>query len=515
MQQISQSSQPDDQAYLHLQKKGIEINIEGQRKCTVGYPLESSTARNNPYEGIYTTWEWDGEKLKVNNDRYGIKPLFYLLHENEIIISSSIVPILRSGIQLIPDYPGLSVFLRLGYFVGNDTPFRDVKLLPPNSTLYWTNGKLSIESGNIDGCFQNQSVKSYEEALEGYRYYFSAAIRKRSPENEEFILPLSGGRDSRHILFELYHQGFRPERCVTLQYRPPATNEDERIARLICDRLHLNHDIVEHPKSWFDAVFADLSQTNYCGGGHSWVLPLLEYYVNRGQNTLYDGLAGDVISTGHTLNRKKVELFLERDYDNLAVELLNEASYEAFNRIALKSDFYREISFDAAVEHLKAEIIKHENCNNPALSYTFWNRTRRAVASIPYSIFSSIQKVHCPFIDHDFFDFCTGIPNYITMGTDFHDDVIRTSYPCLADIPYENKSKKSIYDRNSRRYYRKSVIDFTNYVFRRGFGKSTLINETYLARQVIKDLLTNSREQPWYLRRALYLYELEKQFTNV
>ncbi|MFC6669010.1 hypothetical protein [Marinobacterium aestuariivivens] len=510
MQTDIQFKQPNEQAYLHLRRKGIEIDVEGQRQRTVGFPIESSTARNNPYEGIYAKWEWDGEKLKASNDRYGIKPLFYLLHDNGIMISSSMVPILESGVHLIPDYAGLSVFLRLGYFVGNDTPFRGVKLLPPNSTLHWTNGKLNIESGNIDGCFQNQTVKSYEDALDGYRYYFSAAIRKRSPENEKFILPLSGGRDSRHILFELYQQGFRPERCVTLQYRPPATNEDERIARLICDRLQLDHDIVEYPKSWFDVVFSELSKTNYCGGGHSWILPLLEYYKNRGQNTLYDGLAGDVLSTGHTLNSRKLKLFLNGDYDDLAVELLNEAAYEEFNRSALKPSFYRDVSFDAAVEHLKTEFIKHENCNNPALSYTFWNRTRRAVASIPYSIFSPMQKVHCPFIDHEFFDFCTGIPDHITMGTDFHDDVIRTSYPRLADIPYENKSKKAIYDRDARRYYRRSVIAFSNYIFQRGFCKSAFLKETFLTRHIIKDLLTHSREQPWYLRRALYLYELEK-----
>ncbi len=205
---------------------------------------------------------------------------------------------------------------------------------------------------------------------------------------------------------------------------------------------------------------------------------------------------------------------LHRDYDNLAVEILNEASYEALNRSSLKSDFYQELSFDSAVEHLKNEMIKHENCDNPALSYTFWNRTRRAIASIPHSILSPVQKVHCPFLDHDFFDFCTGIPAHITIGKDFHDDIIRKSYPSQADIPYENKSKKAIYDRDARRYYRKSVIDFTNYIFRRGFGKSNLLKETYLARQIIKDLLTNSREQPWYLRRAIYLYELENQLKK-
>jgi hypothetical protein len=163
----------------------------------------------------------------------------------------------------------------------------------------------------------------------------------------------------------------------------------------------------------------------------------------------------------------------------------------------------------AAVEHLKAELIKHENCHNPALSYTFWNRTRRAVASIPYSILSPVEKVHCPFIDHDFFDFCTGIPEHIIMGKDFHDDVIRISYPQLASIPYENNTLKATYDMKARSYYRRSVVEFSNYIFQRGFGKSDILKEAFLARHIIKDLLTYSREQPWYLRRALYLYELE------
>jgi hypothetical protein len=101
------------------------------------------------------------------------------------------------------------------------------------------------------------------------------------------------------------------------------------------------------------------------------------------------------------------------------------------------------------------------------------------------------------------------------MDTKFHDEVIRTSYPHLADIPYENKSLKAIYDTGARRYYRRSVIAFSKYIFQRGIGKSAFLKETFLARQIIKDLLTDSREQPWYLRRALYLYELEKQLKNV
>ena len=73
-------------------------------------------------------------------------------------------------------------------------------------------------------------------AIRGYIDLVRQAIRRRLP-TAPFVLPLSGGRDSRHLLYELIDAGCPPARCVTVRHFPPRGNEDEEIARLLCERV--------------------------------------------------------------------------------------------------------------------------------------------------------------------------------------------------------------------------------------------------------------------------------------
>src|SRR5437764_1467547 len=72
--------------------------------------------------GIKASWFWDGARLVARNDRYGFSPLFYFEHEGEFCISPSLVKLVEQDAPLEFDDPGMAVFLRLGFFIGEDTP---------------------------------------------------------------------------------------------------------------------------------------------------------------------------------------------------------------------------------------------------------------------------------------------------------------------------------------------------------------------------------------------------------
>lgn len=495
--------------YLHLRYHNQQVQVAGQIRCRLGKAVPVPGADDAP-DGIFVDWHWDGESLSVSNDRYGLYPLFYAAFDQQILISPSIFALLNSAVPKDLDYPALAVLYRIGHVIGNDTPFRHIRVLPPNSRLHWCKGQLKIESTPVTSCFANNQRLSYDDAVDGYLHYFRQSVSRRLPDGEPFTMPISGGRDSRNILFELHRQGATPQRCVTLRYRPPATNEDERVARLICDRLHITHDIIDKPPSWFDAVLEDLYLTNFCGGGHSWALPLAAYFKQQQVSTIYDGLAGGIISSGQTLDANKDRLFREGRLEELAHLLLSEARFEGFNRDALTPAFYQKISMQVAVERLVTELQQHVDTGSPALSYTFWNRTRRAVSAIPFSIMSAVETVHCPYLDRDFFDFCTGLDASYILTHQFHDDVIARGYPQLADIPYEDKRIKAEYDQHARRYYRQAVLRFSAYLLKRGLGTSAIMKNRFSWSRVVNDLVRRPQDQAWYLRRCLYGYELEK-----
>ncbi|MDF2177295.1 asparagine synthetase B family protein [Aliiglaciecola sp. CAU 1673] len=509
MGSIELHKQAQNRPYLHLSCANQQLKTEGVASCSLGKPININDGAEQA-DGIYLNWQWDGQELNASNDRYGMYPLYYAAFNGEIVISPSIFPILNTSVPKDLDYAALAILFRIGHVIGNDTPFRHIKVLPPNSRLRWREGKLEIQSTPVTSCFANNQRLSYDDAVDGYLHYFRQSVSRRLPGDERFTMPISGGRDSRNILFELHRQGATPQRCVTLRYRPPATNEDERVARLICQRLDIVHDIIDKPENWFDAVLEDIYLTNFCGGGHSWALPLADYFREHQVTTIYDGLAGGIISSGQTLDVNKDKLFREERLEELALLLLNEASFEGFNKDGLVADFYQKIDMQLAVERLVEELKRHLNTGSPALSYTFWNRTRRAVSAIPFSIMSGVDTVHCPYLDRDFFDFCTGLDAAYILTHKFHDDVIARGYPSLADLPYEDKSIKAQYDQEASRYYHRAVLDYSGYLLKRGMGGSALMKNRFSWSRVLNDLVRRPQDQAWYLRRCLYGYELEK-----
>ena len=73
-------------------------------------------------DGIFAEWKWDGRRLRVRNDRYGLHPLFYYATANDIAVSTSVARLLAGGAPADFDGDAIAVFLRLGFFVGDDTP---------------------------------------------------------------------------------------------------------------------------------------------------------------------------------------------------------------------------------------------------------------------------------------------------------------------------------------------------------------------------------------------------------
>lgn len=493
--------------YLLLRKENGHIRVDGTPEWSQGKPLSQNKEGNN---GTFLSWKWNGKSLFIRNDRYGMYPLFYAQIKDGIVIATNLATAIKFLDSRTLNYEALAVYLRLGYMVGNDSALKELLLLPPNSEMLWQDGNLNIDSVPVTSCFSANLRLSYDEAIDGYNHYFQQAIARRLPETGKFTVPISGGRDSRHILFELCKQGAQPETSMTLKYRPPATNEDERIGKLICEQLDISHQVIERPENWFAAVRDELYLSNFAGGGHSWILPMAKYLNTHGYQTTYDGLAGDIISAGHTLDSDDSRMLSEGHFETFARKLLKSAGFEDFNLQAFSSEFAELTSFEVALNRVVEELKKHADCGNPLMAFTFWNRSRRAIGSIPFAILADIQTVHCPYLDSDFFDFCTGLNPEFSINKPFHDEVISRAYPQWSQIPYEDKSLVAKIDKDCKQYYRRSVVDFTAYLWARRSQSATMLSEKYMRTRVLKSFITGSREQPWYLRRALYMYELDK-----
>jgi asparagine synthase (glutamine-hydrolysing) len=486
---------PQAAPFLMARKVADKISIQGDAEAFFGNRSRPGEENNS---GIFSRWKWDGKLLRARNDRFGFYPIYIYRKGGEIGLSPSIPALIRNGADATLNYHGLAVALRFGQFIGDDSPFEYIHVLPPNADLDWDGNDTKLAGG-----YDLRPVASKmdrNEAIDRYVDLFRNSILRRQPPERPFAVPLSGGRDSRHILFELVRNNIRPEFCLTYNTSP----EDVRIAGLICARLNLKHVVVEESRQpYLDEVKKNWL-TNFGVDEGSYPIPILQELVNRKISTIYDGIAGDVLSAGLFLNAELLQRFRSERPEDIAEAFLPADSDHVIARV-LRPDVIAQCSRSMAVERLAQEIERHSGAHNPVTSFYFWNRTRRKIALTPYAMYASIGSVISPYLDHELFDFLISLPVKIIIDHKFHTETIERAYPELANVPYEDKSANS-FDRS--RMYGDFATEFAgNILFER---TPKLMNPWALKSRLMLSRLSRSygASQQWFLRRAAWCYQL-------
>lgn len=430
-------------AWIAVRFAAGEAIAEGMHHAAFGHRLGGCDVADA--DGIFAEWDWDGRRLVVCNDRYGLQPLFHaILPGGGIAVSPSIIQLLALGASTQLDLDALSIFFRFGYFLGEDTPFQSIRTVPPNAVFEWADGKLTCRA-RYPAIPQEMRLTRHD-AIDRYIELFSASIRKRLPVSARLGVTLSGGRDSRHIVLELHRQGLRPH-CVSALDHPPDLNEDPKIAAALCARLGLQHSIVAQRLSRFAAEAQKNRRTQFCSMEHGWYLALADSLDGR-FDCLHDGIAGDVLSQSKFLTPELDAAFHSGSLRTICDALFaRHASNFSGAKGLLNGELRACLDPDLARRRLAKELGRHLGRPNPVSSFAFWNRTRREIALAPFGILQGVPTVYAPYLDHDLFDFTVSLPSRMLLDRRFHDDVIARAYPACADIPYARNAAPHSRDR--------------------------------------------------------------------
>jgi asparagine synthase (glutamine-hydrolysing) len=447
---------------------------------------------------VFAGWSWDGRVLRAWNDRYGLQPLYYAERPQEVLVSPSICRLLAEGAPTELDAPALAVFLRLGWFLGERTPFSAIRALPPQADFEWQDGNLRV-SGQLR--FVKGQRIGRDDAIDAYIARFRAAVRRRLP-SAPFVFPLSGGQDSRHILLELCEAGHPPSACCTVLEYPPDVRENAPIARRLAEVLALRHEILPQTEPRFLAETRKNVLTGFCAAEHSWVMALVDALRDR-TSCVYDGLAGDVLSASHNTTPARFALYERNQLQALAEDLLGR---EVLPRL-LTEGCRRRFSRELAVEEIVRELRRHAEAPNPVTSFIFWTRTRRMVALSPFAILATAGEVHTPYLDPEVYDLLAGLPPALTLDGGFHGDAIARAFPAVAAIPYAPNDRTSA-ERDAGRHYRRFGLDLLRSV---APARSRSVRTSYLLPRLGRCLLdpTYAHSVMSFGPLVLYLLELE------
>ncbi|MER6403746.1 asparagine synthase-related protein [Streptomyces viridosporus] len=409
------------------------VRAEGDGEARLGHPLTGDHLDPGPpAEGVFAGWRWDGERLVARNDRYGVCPLFYRAGGGSLALSPDPLALLPEDGPVELDHDALAVFLRTGFFLAEDTAFAQVRALPPAATLTWDTGGLRLRS---DGPPRPGAAAMTEaQAVDGFVDLFRASVARRLP-GEPYDLPLSGGRDSRHILLELCRRGAPPRRCVSGAKFPPDPGADARVAAALAGRLGLPHTVVPRPRSQFRAELAALPAQGMTTLDGAWTQPVLAH-LRRHSRISYDGLGG-----GELVQNPSVEFIRANPYDpadlpGLADRLLAASRTGPHVEHLLSPRTNALWSRQAARRRLVTELARHADSASPLSSFFFWNRTRRSISAAPFALGDGRVLTHTPYLDHALFDHLASVPHRFLVDGTFHDRALHRAFPEHADLGF-------------------------------------------------------------------------------
>lgn len=417
-----------------LRENGRDPLVSGTPSVFFGYMVNDG--RSEVADGIWAKWRWENNFFELRNDRFGFYPLYYYAKGREFGVSDNIIELVKQGAPLSLDDAAISVFLRLGFYIGDDTPFKAIRAVPPGTSMRWSaKDGFRIDTADRKTGENGVTPPTGAAAVQRFGGLFQSVMERLLPsKNDRIALPLSGGRDSRHILFALLRSKRAPDCCVTVRHIPPRADEDASVASKLAQFFNIPHKILPQAGRLLYNELRKNELTSFCADEHAWLLPLREFLRDGSFTISYDGIGYDVLTSCMFQNDHRLDLYGKGKLNELAEDFLGP---EGNLPHMLKPSFYQRWNRILAVSHLKQELQKHSTRPNPISQFAFWNRTRREIALSPWSILNVSCPVVAPFLLGEIYDFLAALPASYLRDKKFRTDVLAAYYPEYAHLPFE------------------------------------------------------------------------------
>jgi asparagine synthase (glutamine-hydrolysing) len=311
-----------------LQQRGHQLRTRTDSEIALHLYEELGTHCLEHLRGefAFVLWDEHNQTLFAARDRFGIKPLFYSIHNDTLYFASEVKALFAAG---VPAAWNPESFFHAADFGNqpNQTLYKDIFQLPPAHFLIATKNNLIVQSyWDFHYPNMNDTQPSLTEAeyVEMFRHEFEEAVRIRLRADVPVGCYLSGGLDSCSVLgmASLHHP--EPIRAFTLTFDHPQYDE-ESIAREMATRA--NAEFYPIPISQKDLAdhFADATWNSemMCANAHGVAKFVLSRAVrNAGYKVVLTGEGSDEILGGYPHFRRDMLLYNNQGQDPNEVQLL-------------------------------------------------------------------------------------------------------------------------------------------------------------------------------------------------
>ena len=225
------------------------------------------------FRGMFAFGLWDRNRQTffMARDRLGVKPLYYaLLDDGLLLFGSELKSLLaHGGLKREIDPYAVEEYFALGYVPEPRTIFKQARKLPPAHTLVIRRGQAVPEPREYwDVRFTLDAKISDAEANEELIRRLDESVRLRMIAEVPLGAFLSGGVDSSAVVASMARLSSTPVNTCSIGFDDPHYNESE-FAQMVADRYQTRHftevvgsddfDLIDTLAQLYDEPYADSS----------------------------------------------------------------------------------------------------------------------------------------------------------------------------------------------------------------------------------------------------------------
>ena len=362
-------------------------------RLSLATKLNKCCALLSTIEGFFAGYIKLDEDLIVFSDRIASIPAVYSVGKDiEVSLGRSAVQKFFST-RIISD-EALKEVTSLGFVSNEETYIKDCKQVLPASIVHIDKSTGAISSQHYSKFlpqYDKAPIENYSERL--YMVMKSAIVDyiENIDANKKFLVPLSGGYDSRFILTMLLSAGVSPKRILTFTYGE-TENREVDISRQVAASLNVDWRFVQTDRKFWKKWVIDNSSlleeyTRFAVGPgncpvyQDWPVigSLLESGCIDSDFVVLPGHAGDFVAGSHMLN--KDFCFSEASKQRIASKVLRRHfCLTAFGNSKCKRRMLSTIEEDYASQCEKAEV------NSLPGYYEYWDWKERQSKLIANSV---------------------------------------------------------------------------------------------------------------------------------
>ncbi|MEC4888801.1 MAG: asparagine synthase (glutamine-hydrolyzing) [Nitrospira sp.] len=253
----------------------------------------------------FALWDMKQQRLVLTRDRVGIKPLYYTVHNGQLLFASEIKALLTErGVPRRIDYDALQAYLRVRYVPAPKTMFQGIYKLLPGHQLVAQDGQICTDQ-YWDLTFSDEPLTE-RQCLDDLETLFAEVCQQHLMSEVPFGVFLSGGLDSSAVVATMRKLLKTDPLTFTVGYSGSDGINEFDYSRLVSKHIGTSHhEVILSPQQfsdWIPTLTWHLDEPV----GDSACVPLffLAQRAKQHATVLHSGEGADEILGGYSIYKK-------------------------------------------------------------------------------------------------------------------------------------------------------------------------------------------------------------------